>query len=64
MKDDEFAKSHEKTGQPAQTNGWKEHVPAQAYGTSVDISSRENIYRWVEDAAAKFGRIDIIVANG
>ena len=37
---------------------------ACVFGSSVDISSRENIAKWVEEAAARFGRIDILVANG
>jgi NAD(P)-dependent dehydrogenase (short-subunit alcohol dehydrogenase family) len=33
-------------------------------GTDVDISSSSAIKQWVEEAAAKFGRIDVVIANG
>ncbi|KFG84978.1 putative Tropinone reductase [Metarhizium anisopliae] len=34
-----------------------------ASGTSVDISSPSSIETWVEKAARKFGRVDVVVAN-
>ena len=37
---------------------------ARAFGSSVDISSRENIAKWVDQAGASLGRIDILIANG
>lgn len=37
---------------------------ARAVGTSVDISSLDALQKWVENAARKFGRIDIVIANG
>ena len=36
----------------------------QAVGTAVDVSSKEPIQHWVDEAAARFGRIDIVIANG
>ncbi|GIC94406.1 SDR family NAD(P)-dependent oxidoreductase [Aspergillus udagawae] len=35
----------------------------QAYGTSVDISNRDALSKWVADSAARIGRIDIVIAN-
>jgi len=34
------------------------------HGTSVDIGNRDELYKWVEDAGQRFGRIDIVIANG
>lgn len=32
-------------------------------GTVMDVGDRDAIYAWVEDAAARFGQIDIVVSN-
>lgn len=37
---------------------------ARAVGTSVDISSLDALQKWVENAGRKFGRIDVVIANG
>jgi len=34
-----------------------------AHGTSVDISNRDELYKWVQESGDKFGRIDIVIAN-
>lgn len=55
VKEDDFAELH---------NILEPSNNARAFGTSVDISSRENIAKWVEQAGTQFGRIDILIANG
>ena len=47
---------------PEQTGGLQPR--GKAIGTAVDITSSPVITSWVNAAAEKFGRIDIVVANG
>ncbi|GMQ98786.1 MAG: SDR family NAD(P)-dependent oxidoreductase [Acidimicrobiia bacterium] len=32
-------------------------------GTTMDVGDRDAIYAWVEDSAARFGQVDIVVSN-
>ena len=45
-------------------NGTEQGFEAQAVGTAVDVSSKEHLQHWVDEAAARFGRLDIVIANG
>jgi hypothetical protein len=38
--------------------------PARAFGTALDVSSKEAIVNWVHGSAERVGRIDVIIANG
>lgn len=37
---------------------------AKVLGTKVDIGNQDDVRGWVEKSAEKFGRIDVVVANG
>jgi NAD(P)-dependent dehydrogenase (short-subunit alcohol dehydrogenase family) len=45
-------------------NEQHQETPPRAYGTSVDITNRDALSKWVVDSAARVGRIDIVIANG
>jgi NAD(P)-dependent dehydrogenase (short-subunit alcohol dehydrogenase family) len=37
---------------------------AKVLGTKVDIGNQDDVRAWVEKSAEKYGRIDVVVANG
>ena len=37
---------------------------ARAVGTSLDVSSKSDLGKWVQDAATSFGGLDTVIANG
>ena len=37
---------------------------ARAIGTALNVGSREAIHGWVTASAERFGRVDVVVANG
>jgi NAD(P)-dependent dehydrogenase (short-subunit alcohol dehydrogenase family) len=41
-----------------------EQMQPKTHGTSVNVGSRDEVFKWVESAGNKFGRIDVVIANG
>ena len=37
---------------------------AQAVGTALNVGSKEAIHGWVTASAERFGKVDVVVANG
>ena len=37
---------------------------ARAVGTAVDVSQEEALKEWVDGSAKRFGRLDVVIANG